>query len=399
MKKITFLIPLFAFLFLAIACDKKADFNYYYYNEADAKVISDNLNLPLDAPLPYTVVFPQHLSSVGLFARPVEPNKATLGRVLFYDKKLSKDGTISCASCHKQNIGFADDVAFSRGVNDRSTARNSFALASVANFSAYYGTDLNGSSAIRFFWDNRAETVAEQSRGSLTNPKEMDMQMHEVADIVAAQPYYTPLFKKAYGSTTITEDLILEAIANFINAMGSYNSKFDKSVGTAYASYNQGAYVFPQDFTATGFTSSENRGKTLYNANCASCHSGNMGRPVLNYANNGLDLNTSSDEGVGGFSGIQDQKGTFKIPTLRNVALTAPYMHDGRFKTLEEVLVHYSTGIQYHPNLNSELKAPNGEPKKMNFTPDQKQDIIAFLNTLTDDRLGEDEQFSNPFKQ
>jgi cytochrome c peroxidase len=398
MKKIVSLSPLFAFILLAVACDKKADFNYYYYSEADAKVISEHLNLPLEQPDDYLVRLPQHLTNTGLFPRPVEDDKATLGRVLFYDKKLSKDGTIACASCHKQELGFGDDVAFSRGVSDRSTDRNSFALSSVASFSAYYGTDLNGPSAIRFFWDNRAETVAEQSTGSLTNPKEMDMDLHDVADIVATQPYYAPLFKKAYGSTNVTQDLVLEAIANFVNAMGSFNSKFDQAANNGFASYLNNAYVYNQNFTTSGFTASENRGKTLYNTNCASCHSGNMGRPVLNYANNGLDLDTSGDQGVGAISGVSNQNGAFKVPTLRNVALSAPYMHDGRFKTLEEVVDHYASGIKSHPNLHAYLKTSNGQPKTMPFTQTDKQDLIAFLNTLTDDKLVANQVFSNPFK-
>jgi len=398
MKKVTSLLPLFAFILLAVACDKKADFNYYYYSDADAKIISEDLNLPLDRPNDYIVRLPEHLRRTGLFPRPVEDNKATLGRVLFYDRKLSKDGTISCASCHKQELAFGDDVAFSRGVSDRSTDRNSFALSSVANFSAYYGTDLNGPSAIRFFWDNRAETVAQQSTGSLTNPKEMDMDMHDVADIVASQPYYAPLFKKAYGSTVINQDLVLEAIANFVNAMGSFNSKFDKAAENANASYTNNAYVYTEDFTATGFTASENRGKALYNSNCASCHSGNMGRPVLHLANNGLDLDTAGDQGVGAITGVYNQNGTFKVPTLRNIALSAPYMHDGRFKTMVEVLDHYSSGIKSHPNLHAYLKKSNGLPKTMNFSQTDKQDMLAFLNTLTDNEVLASQQFSNPFK-
>jgi cytochrome c peroxidase len=360
-------------MLLAVSCDKK--FDYFYYNDDDAKLLTEYLNLPLKDAFPYTVTFPTHLSAVGLFPRPVEKDKATLGRVLFYDKKLSKDGKISCASCHKQDHAFADDLAFSQGVNERSTARNSFALSSVANFSAYYGTDLNGFSAIRFFWDNRAETVADQSRGSLTNPKEMDMDMHNVAEIVAAQPYYAPLFKKAYGSFNVTEDLVLESIANFVNAMGSYQSKFDENANSYQVNY--------QD-----------------NANCASCHSGNMGRPVLNYANNGLDMDTSGDEGVGGITGVQAEKGTFKVPTLRNVVYSAPYMHDGRFSTLEEVLEHYNSGVKNHPNLNPELKVlTTGQPKQNFLNQQDKQDLIAFLHTVTDDHIRGDEQFSNPFKQ
>lgn len=394
MKKLTTALAFFGLLFFASSCNDKSDFDFYYYSEEDSKLLAEYLNLP-ERPFDYAITFPQHLSNVGLFPRPSEFNKATLGRVLFYDKKLSKDGTIACASCHKQDLGFADNVAYSRGVSDRSTARNSFALSSVANFSAYYGTDLNGYSAIRFFWDNRAETAAAQSRGSLTNPREMDMTMQEVANVVATQPYYKPLFKKAFGDVPVTEDLVLEAIANFVNAMGSFNSKFDAQANNQSINYLSNAYVFPNSFA--GFTSQENEGKQLYNTNCASCHSGNMGRPVLQFANNGLDLDTSGDEGVGGVSNIVSEKGAFKVPTLRNVALTAPYMHDGRFKTLDEVLEHYSHGIQNHPNLSADLKS-GGQPVKMNFTDSQKQALIAFLNTLTDNSLLASEQFSDPFK-
>lgn len=395
MKKFTLSLSLFALLF-AVACNKKADFDYYYYSEEDTKLLTQYLNLP-ERPFDYAVAFPQHLSSVGLFSRPVEFNRAALGRVLFYDKKLSKDGTVSCATCHKQELGFSDDVAYSRGVYDRSTSRNSFALASVANFSAYYGTDLNGSSAIRFFWDNRAETAADQSRGSLTNHLEMDMTMDEVVAAVVAQPYYEPLFKKAYGHFNVTEDIVLESLANFVNAMGSFESKFDEGANGQYPQYDNGAFVFsPSAFS--NFNASEKNGMALYNANCASCHSGNMGRPVLNYANNGLDENTAADQGVGGVTGLSYEMGTFKVPTLRNVAYSAPYMHDGRFKTLEEVIDHYSTGIKSHPNLSPALKS-GSSPRQMNFTEQNKQDLLAFLNTLNDEGVLAAEHFSDPFKQ
>ena len=122
-----------------------------------------------------------------------------------------------------------------------------------------------------------------------------------------------------------------------------------------------------------------------------------MGRPVMQFANNGLEANPS-DLGVGAISGVDAQKGSFKVPTLRNIALSAPYMHDGRFATLNDVLDFYSTGIQNQPFLHADLKA-NGQPKRMNFSADQKSDLIAFLNTLTDDRLLTEKRFSDPFKQ
>lgn len=391
--------PVFAFMSLTLlagAC--KSDINYYYYTPEDTAVLSQDLNLT-GLPLDYSVYFPSHLQNVGLFARPVERDKAVLGRVLFYDKNLSKDGTVSCATCHKQDLAFSDDKAFSDGVYDRSTTRNSFALGSVANFSAYYGTDLNGSNAIRFFWDNRAETAADQSRGSMTNADEMDMKMHEIVAVVESKPYYAPLFRKAFGTTAVDETKVLEAIANFVNALGSYNSKFDQAANQSPISSVFTGSTSNWEFKSTfdSFTPAENSGKDLYNTHCSSCHSGNMGRPVLQFASNGLEANPG-DLGVGGFNGIPAQNGTFKVPTLRNVALTAPYMHDGRFATLSDVIDFYSTGIQSHANLHPNLKE-GGLPKKFDFTDTDKANLIAFLGTLSDQSFITDERFSDPFKR
>jgi len=390
MKKSTLFLSFFSALVLFTACNKKADFNYYYYTPEEQAVLSKYLTLP-ELPDDYTVSFPTHLRNAGLFPRTLEGNKAVLGRVLFYDKNLSKDGTISCGSCHKQNVGFGDDKKVSLGVANTAGDRNSIALSSVANFSAYYGTDLNGATAIRFFWDNRAATAMEQSHGSITNPKEMNMSMSDVVAAVRNQPYYEPLFKKAYGDNDVTEDRVLESIANFVNAMGSYNSKFDVEA----SKFN--SYIDYKNTNFTGFTQSESAGKELYMTNCAVCHSANMGRPMLYNSSNGLLLD-ENDKGVGDITHTNSDNGTFKVPTLRNIALTAPYMHDGRFNTLDEVLEHYSHGIQNSPNLPSMLKN-NGTPVQMNFTTQQKQDLIAFLNTLTDSKVAVDQRFSNPFKQ
>jgi cytochrome c peroxidase len=390
MKKSTLLLSFFSALVLFTACSKKADFNYYYYTPEEQAVLSKYLTLP-ELPDDYTISFPSHLRNSGLFPRTLERDKAVLGRVLFYDKNLSKDGTISCGSCHKQNVGFGDDKKVSLGVANTAGDRNSIALSSVANFSAYYGTDLNGSAAIRFFWDNRAATAMEQSHGSITNPKEMNMTMSEVVAAVKNQPYYEPLLKKAFGDNGVTEDRVLESIANFVNAMGSYQSKFDDEASKS------GSYIDYKTANFTGFTASESAGKDLYMNNCASCHSQNMGRPVLFNTNNGLLL-AENDLGVGSITHNSIDNGTFKVPTLRNIALTAPYMHDGRFSTLDEVLEHYSHGIQNAPNLSNALKN-NGVPVQMNFTTKQKQDLIAFLNTLTDNKVSVDQRFGNPFKQ
>lgn len=391
---------------LLSSCSKSgsgdSNFQYYYFEARDQAVVDQYLNIMTKDALPdndYTVEFPRHLRQSGLFPRPVEPAKAMLGRVLFYDKHLSKDGKVSCASCHKQNLAFGDDTKVSKGVYDRSGDRNALPLGSVSNFSAYYGSDLNGSNAIPFFWDNRANTVAEQATGAMENEKEMAMHMSDVEFAVNAQPYYAPLFKKAFSNdATVSKAKILEAIANFINAMGSFQSPFDEA-----ASQYQGYLTIPSGQTVIGkvelpgFSAQQNEGYNLYRTNCASCHSANMGRPMLINANNGLDAATT-DRGVGKTTGRETDEGTFKVPTLRNIALTAPYMHDGRFATLDAVIEHYNSGIQAHPNLHKNLQV-NGSPKRMRFTASQKEALKVFLNTLTDEKLLANNKFSDPFRQ
>jgi len=400
MKKVLTALCTVGVLMFIASCNN-SNIDIYYFAPQDEAVVKQYLNVLNQDNLPenYAVSFPKHLRQSGLFPRPVSNEKAMLGRVLFYDKKLSKDGKISCASCHKQNIAFGDDAKVSKGVYDRSGDRNSIPLASVSNFSAYYGTDLNGSNAVPFFWDNRANTVAEQAIGAIENEKEMDMHMSDVEIAVNAQPYYAPLFKKAFaGDDAVSKEKVLEAIADFINAMGSYQSPFDAAANQ----YNGqlaflGQYVDPKKITLSGFTDQQNEGYNLYRVNCASCHSANMGRPMLINANNGLD-EVTTDRGVGKTTGRSGDEGTFKVPTLRNIALSAPYMHDGRFATVEDVIEHYSSGIQDHPNLHSRLQV-SGNPKRMNFTSAQKQALKVFFDTLTDETLLAEVKFSDPFKQ
>jgi cytochrome c peroxidase len=375
------------------------EFEYNYYTK-DQQAQLSALNMPA-LPISYTVEIPNHLQNTGLFARPVDNEKAALGRVIFYDKSLSSDGKVSCASCHLQDHGFADPKVLSVGVNDRQSGRNSIALGSVVNFSAYYGEDINGPTAIRFFWDNRAGTVTEQSRGAFTNPDEMNLQMHDVLDIVRSKDYYKPLFQKAFGiddvsPAEINEANLFAAVSDFINSMGSYDSRFDNAADELYKNND----VFG-DLISTnnlpGLTSEENAGKNLYISKCANCHSVNMGRPVLNYANNGLDL-VYSDHGVGAITNNPQERDQFKVPTLRNIEVSAPYMHDGRFATLEEVIDHYSTGIKKSAGLHAFLRDGNDKPVAMNFTAVEKKQLIAFLKTVTDHGLKTDERFSDPFK-
>lgn len=390
MKKILYL-PLLGVLALAlsgcVADDVQLREEYYYPEEL--AVIQQSLNLP-EKPMDYTVQLPQHLSRSGLFARQMNRDMATLGRVLFYDQALSSTGEVSCASCHKQALAFSDEKASSDGVSGNQTERNSLALGSVASFAAYYGTDLFGTFGVPFMWDNRFGTAREQARAAFINEKEMGMTIESLINEISSRDYYAPLFRRAYGSSQVTEERIMSAVAEFVDGLGTFDSKFDRAAAVSTDGLNMD--VDFQDFTAL-----ENRGKQIYNNNCASCHSAVFGRPVLNSANNGLAMEYE-DEGIGGFTQNTADMYTFKVPTLRNIALTAPYMHDGRFSSLEEVVEFYSDNVADHPNLHEFLQDEQGQPKRLNLSSEDKQALVDFLETLTDIAYLQEARYSDPFK-
>lgn len=295
---------------------------------------------------------------------------ATLGRVLFYDKHLSLNNSVSCASCHDQSRAFADPVALSEGFEGRKTTRNSMAIINPG---------LNNS----LFWDSRASSVRSMSLEPVKNHIEMGMESMSVLKNKLAQlDYYPALFEKAYRNGQITEENISDAISQFLVSMVSFNSKFDSGIDNDFSN----------------FTESERLGMQLFNSNCSGCHSnesfgaadsfGGDYQQSSGTANIGLDINYK-DQGRG--------NGKFKIPALRNIALTGPYMHDGRFNTLEEVVEHYNSGVQNHPNLDSKLKSGNG-PRKFNLNANEKQALVAFLETLTDENYITEVKYSNPFK-
>jgi len=314
-----------------------------------------------------------------------------LGRVLFYDKNLSEDREISCASCHKQELAFSDDVAFSRGIADRETARNSLSLGSVFSFSEYYGAESFG--RIPFFWDNRAISVAEQATATFANDLEMGMEMHEVVSRVNEQPYYEPLFAAAFGRTSdVTEENVLEAISEFVNSMGSFDSRFDQGLSMKTNGSNGSSNLTSlaqQDFP--NFTDQENVGKAIYQQDCAGCHSPIVSAPSRTRSNNGLTV-SYVDSGIGQMTGASQDMGMFKVPTLRNIALSAPYMHDGSLATLEEVIEHYSSGIAAHPNLDLGL-----EPGGFGYDQAEKDALLAFLKTTSDEGYTTAVKYSDPF--
>jgi len=390
--KVPFTLAVIFLITLSNCVKEEVKIEYSYYDKDDYGIISQHLNLPNDI-VNYSFTFPEYYSSR---IRNFDNGMATLGRVLFYDKNLSEDRSISCASCHKQELAFSDDLAFSDGVLNRKTTRNSLALGSVFSFREYYGTMSSG--RVPFFWDNRASTVQEQSKQTLANDVEMSMNMQEVVERVKEQAYYSPLFKNAFLGAEISEDNVLDAISEFINSMATFNSKYDKELENHFATYRNFNNLDEVDFP--GLTAQENIGKTLYITNCGSCHGNVNGMPGEIAANNGLEMNYS-DPGMGDVTSNSYDLGLFKVPTLRNIVKTAPYMHDGRFQTLEEVVEHYSDGIQTFVNLSVQLREgeqSNAPARKFNFNEEEKAALIAFFNTFTDEEFLTDEKFSDPFK-
>lgn len=306
---------------------------------------------------------------------PVTDHGATLGRVLFYDTRLSVNNTIACGSCHLQSRAFVDAQRFSKGFEGQLGDRNAMSLVNLR----YY---LRG----RFFWDERARTLEDQVLMPIQSQRELGQDLKRLLEILAQDNRYPELFRQAFGDSAITRERLAKGLAQFLRALVSYQSKYDEG-RTLVRSVRDD---FPN------FTPEENRGKTLFLLNCATCHLPQgqdahffMTRPL----NNGLDADAkTSDGGVGDITLDESQFGLFKSPSLRNVEFTAPYMHDGRFATLEAVIDHYSKDIKRHPNLDNRLR------RRQNFDDAQKAALVAFLKTLSDPKFISDPKFSDPFQ-
>ena len=341
---------------------------------------------------------PEHFTRFG-FERLTIPERyeVHLGRALFYDTRLSLNEDISCGSCHRQSAGFADVEAFSTGTGGALTSRNS---QSINNIRAYYGDDGGG-----FFWDARARSLPDQATATMASPEEMGMSIDAVRDRLAQVPAYRILFSKAYpdASPALTTANISHALAAFTRNITSTGSAFDRELAHHIEQLDGRDVRFGQDLVApdfTGFSALENAGKTLYLANCAGCHSSQL--PTrLSPRNNGLYATGAyPDKGVGALPGRSAEAGHFKTPQLRNVALTAPYMHDGSMRTLEDVVEHYSTGIHEHEALSEELRLSTtplgGGVRGFAFSDEEKAQLLAFLHTLTDNALVANAEYADP---
>ncbi|OON67305.1 cytochrome-c peroxidase [Hymenobacter sp. CRA2] len=310
----------------------------------------------------------------GNFPTPVyaleqnSPDRATfeLGRRLFYDKRLSGDGTVACSSCHLQPAAFADPGrAFSTGVQGRLGTRNTPPLQNLR----WRRTLL---------WDGGASNLEVMPLAPLTNPLEMDGSLAGALQTLNADAYYRRRFAAVYGEGPINSQQFLRALAQYLAGLTSANSRYDH-----YVRREGGA-----------FDATELRGLAIFRANCASCHATDLFTDE-SFRNNGLDRSFPADSGRAHITGRRGERGLFKVPSLRNVALTAPYMHDGRFPTLGAVLAHYDHGVVESATLDPALRRPDGS-LGIPLSAQQQAELLAFLQTLTDEPLLTNPQLGPP---
>jgi cytochrome c peroxidase len=297
---------------------------------------------------------------------PVTDAGATLGRVLFYDTRLSANDATSCASCHRQSLGFADALPRSIGFAGVPTLRHATGLTNAR----FYGSG-------RFFWDERAASLEAQVLEPIQHRDEMGMSLDALALKLSVTSYYPALFTAAFGSPSITSDRIAAALAQFTRAMVSGGSRYDRAfdaTGTANL--------------ASTLTAPEILGEQVFRrSGCPSCHVG-VAQAGEALHNNGLDA-TVTDTGAGG--------GLFKTPSLRNVAVRRRFMHDARFVSLDEVVAFYDSGVQPNPKLDPMLRAADGSPKRLGLSDVERAALVAFLGALTDSSFLTSPRFANPF--
>lgn len=421
MKKVLLPILTVAFIFLAgFIADERRDGNVAI---PAYKTAGDNVQLILPAELDdyEGIEVPQHyyetaavfgtelmnvegqgFENAGFFTN----EGATLGRVLFYDRNLSINRTVSCGSCHGQTEGFAENKQVSEGFNGMLGTRNSLNIAEIG-FSNYD----------KLFWDDREQNLEEMVLLPLQDGDEMGISMAQLLNRLENLEYYPPLFEMAFGTNEISEELVGSAMAQFIRTMLPLDSKLDQGIANNFVDFND----------------EELLGKTIFQQDCQSCHSsvvttqdwatleeeifenadpdGNFplfGTELmfmfLGPHNTGLDLEYA-DGGMSEWTGFQGDEGKFKTPNLKNVALSAPYMHDGRFADLEEVIEFYSEEVEGHPNShfleNSFFyDVPDNLPDSFigfEYTEEEKSALVAFMHTLTDESFINDSKWSDPF--
>ena len=373
----------------------------------------DEPRLP-SIPYRYAVELPPHFTVVDgpdsiaaadntPAGNPVTDAGAALGRVLFYDTRLSANRRISCGSCHRQRHGFSDPRRLSIGFDGEPTRRHAMSLANAR----YYARG-------RFFWDERAGTLETQVLAPIEDPIEMGSSLDEVEPRLTATSFYPPLFARAFGTPDVTRDRIARALAQFVRALVSFRAPYDD----ARAAGPAGSPAFLARLTPAarhGYRLvSTPPGAGRRGAGCARCHAGDA---QVSLAPRNIGLDEFDREVDGSFAALHPEggrdaggvdfgagDGRFKAPSLRNVAIRPPYMHDGRFRSLREVIEHYDADVAPHPFLDMalldrRLVVTGGpvRPLRLDLTEQEVAALIAFLETLTDPAFLTDPRFSDPF--
>ncbi len=330
---------------------------------------------------PYALEVPSYLPNpVEVPGNPLSVEGIELGRRLFYDPVMGRDSSISCSSCHRQELAFTDGLGQAVGIDNRAGTRGAMSLVNLA---------FNPSG---FNWDGSSDILREQAIHPVENMLEMDSDWEDVLSRLRRHDDYPQRFRAAFGigrTSELSRELVTRAIEQFERTIISADSRFDRVVYR-----NEEFFTEEEQLGADSLFFVENVPVNALHPGCGHCHNA-PGFGNNRFANNGLDdvatLDDFEDKGLGGVTGNRFDNGKFRAPTLRNIALTAPYMHDGRFATLEEVLDHYMAGGHGVENEDPNI---TGFP----LTERQRRALLAFLNTLTDETLTTDPRFSDPFE-
>lgn len=332
---------------------------------------------------PYEIQIPPFFPPMDIPEdNPMTEEGIHLGRLLFWEKSLSLDGSMSCGTCHLPENGFSDPQPLSSGVNGALSTRNAMPLVNLG-WAPYY------------FWDGRAATLEEQILQPIPHPDEMALPWSEAVlrlQMDATDTDYPQRFLEAFGTADISKEKVTQAIAQFLRTLISADAKFDQwRRGEATLSDDEfaGYEIFLREGGDPEITPGGQFG-----GDCFHCHN-EAGLQFSDYLfrNNGLDSSFSADAGLAGVTGLPLDSGRFKTPTLRNLAFTSPYMHDGRFNTLEDVVAHYNTGGVPSSTIDPFMKYTTGG---LTLSPVQKEQIIAFLLTLSDTAFIADPVFQDP---
>ena len=333
-------------------------------------------------PTPYALTIPGNFSAMPIPAdNPFTVEGIRLGRFLFYEERLSGNNTQSCASCHAAEVAFTDHGnRYSMGIDGIQGNRNSMPMQNL-------GWEQ------RFFWDGRAMTLEQQILEPVENPIEMHETWPDAVAKLEQDSVYPTLFLRAFGTPGISPERTSKAIAQFLRTMISANSRFDQFMRGEVQLNETEQLGFELTLFEGGFPPEVMGGQG--GADCFHCHPHGGGRFTDGLIrNNGLDPESMwTDLGLGGVTGAPQDRAKFKTPSLRNVVLTAPYMHDGRFQTLEEVIEHYNSGGHPSTTVDPNMKYTTGG---LQLTPEKKAQLIAFLHTLTDTEFVTNPAFLDP---